>query len=218
MQPDSKSEASMRTALEQQLGELGLDGVSPHLPRVPPPVPDHTLLRRIGQGAYGDVWLARNALGTLRAVKVVYRARFKEDRPYEREFNGILKYEPISRTHESLVQVLHVGRNDEGECFYYVMELADDAEAPSSKLQAPSKLQASSNIELGESPDRLKAGLHTYTPRTLRSELAGRQRLPPTDAAQLALPLAGALAHLHRHGLVHRDIKDRKSTCLNSSH
>src|SRR5688572_30735638 len=121
MRPDSESEALIRAAIEQQLGEAA-DGERFCLP---PPVADHTLLRQIGRGAYGDVWLARNALGTLRAVKVVYRARFKEDRPYEREFNGILKYEPISRTHEGLVQVLHVGRNDEAGCFYYVMELAD---------------------------------------------------------------------------------------------
>jgi eukaryotic-like serine/threonine-protein kinase len=80
----------------------------------PPSVPDHTLLYQIGKGAHGDVWLARSALGTLRAVKIVYRASFSDERPYEREFEGILKYEPLSRTHEGLMQVLHVGRNDAG--------------------------------------------------------------------------------------------------------
>jgi hypothetical protein len=38
-----------------------------------PKVHDHELLRIIGQGAYGDVWLARNILGEYRAVKVVWR-------------------------------------------------------------------------------------------------------------------------------------------------
>ena len=34
-----------------------------------PTVPDYELLRRIGRGAYGDVWLARNkATGALRAA------------------------------------------------------------------------------------------------------------------------------------------------------
>jgi hypothetical protein len=32
------------------------------------------LIRRIGQGSYGEVWLARNVMGTYRAVKIVYRA------------------------------------------------------------------------------------------------------------------------------------------------
>ena len=113
------SERTMRAAVERRLGE------SAEAVHTPPAVPDHTLLHRIGRGAYGEVWLARNALGTLRAVKVVYRAHFEDEHPYEREFNGILKYEPISRTHEGLVQVLHVGRNDAAGCFYYVMEVAD---------------------------------------------------------------------------------------------
>src|SRR5262245_27475139 len=108
---DSRSGEVMSTAVARQLGD------GPERECVPPAIPDHVLVHRIGRGAYGDVWLARNALGTLRAVKVVYRARFDEDRPYEREFHGILKYEPISRTHEGLVQVLHAGRSDEAGCF-----------------------------------------------------------------------------------------------------
>jgi hypothetical protein len=33
------------------------------------------LLGPIGSGAYGEVWLARNVVGTLRAVKVIRRDR-----------------------------------------------------------------------------------------------------------------------------------------------
>ena len=113
---------AIRMAVERGLGLAGEDTGGPAA------IPDHELLHRIGSGAYGDVWLARNTLGTLRAVKIVYRARFEDDRPYEREFHGILKYEPISRTHEGLVQVLHAGRNDDAGCFYYLMELADAVE------------------------------------------------------------------------------------------
>ena len=72
------------------------------LPPLPPPrVPDHELLRRIGRGAYGEVWLARSVTDAFRAVKVVHRRSFDHDRPFEREFEGILKFEPISRTHDS---------------------------------------------------------------------------------------------------------------------
>ena len=36
-----------------------------------PTVPDYELLRRIGGGAYGEVWLARSkATGALRAAKI----------------------------------------------------------------------------------------------------------------------------------------------------
>ena len=62
-----------------------------------------------------------------RALKVVYRKTFEHDRPYEREFQGIKKYEPVSRQHDSQVHILHVGRNDAAGYFYYVMDLADDA-------------------------------------------------------------------------------------------
>src|SRR5438309_1226619 len=105
---------------------------------VPPQIPDHELLRRVGEGAYGEVWLARNVMGTYRAVKIVYRCSFSDDRPYEREFAGIKKFEPISRSHGSQVDILHVGRNDKEGYFFYVMELADDAgESPKSEIRSP---------------------------------------------------------------------------------
>ena len=95
----------------------------------PPVIPDHTLLGPIGRGAYGEVWLARNVMGTLRAVKIVWRSQFASERPYEREFAGIKRFEPVSRSSSGLVHVLHVGRNDAEGYFYYVMELADAVES-----------------------------------------------------------------------------------------
>src|SRR5215471_15114021 len=86
---------------------------------------DHNLVTPIGRGAYGEVWLAQNALGGGRAVKIVFRSSFEDSRPFEREFAGIQKFEPISRSHPGLVHILQVGRRE--DYFYYVMELADDA-------------------------------------------------------------------------------------------
>src|SRR2546422_5104686 len=108
-------------------GPVGTDNPAP------PTIPDHELLRRIGGGSYGEVWLARNVMGTFRAVKIVYRKNFDHDRPFEREFKGIQKFEPISRSHEGLVDILQIGRNDQAGHFYYVMELADDATGESEK-------------------------------------------------------------------------------------
>src|SRR5450432_2697744 len=51
----------------------------------PNAVPDHELLQVIGRGSYGEVWLARNVLGTLRAVKIIRRDSFSNARPFERE-------------------------------------------------------------------------------------------------------------------------------------
>lgn len=152
-------------------------------PSLPPLVPDHELLRRIGAGSYGEVWLARNVVGGYRAVKIVYRKTFDNDRPYEREFNGIKEYEPVSHSVEGLVHLLHVGRNDAEGCFYYVMELADDQ-------------QSGQQIN----PD-------TYQPKTLRSEISRRGRLPFEECLPLGLSLAAALGRLHGQRLVHRDVK-----------
>ncbi len=163
----------------------------------PPAISDHTLLQRIGGGSYGDVWLARNALGSLRAVKIVYRAFYDDERPYRREFNGILKYEPVSRTHPCLMQVLHVGRNDSAGFFYYVMELADEASANSPAPDADTERRSGGQEQK----------VPPFRPRTLRSELAKGLRLAPHEAARVVLKLADALAQLHKHGLVHRDIK-----------
>lgn len=154
-----------------------------------PAVPDHDLLRCIGRGSYGEVWLARSVLGMLRAVKVVYRDRFRDARPYEREFTGILRVEPLSRASEGLVDILHVGRHEPEGYFYYVMELADDAseEAPVRHAGPASAIK--------------------YQPLTLARELKRRGRLPFEQCVQLGLNLSGALSHLHQNGLIHRDVK-----------
>lgn len=165
-------------------------------------IPDHTMLRLIGRGSYGEVWLARNALGTLRAVKVVHRARFDSDRPYKREFAGIQKFEPISRSHEGLVDILHIGRNDDEGFFYYVMELADRQTPINESAHSPSERSASSSLPTPQDSDP-----ETYAPRTLASECAVRGRVPARECLPIFLTLASSLAHLHKHGLLHRDIK-----------
>lgn len=146
-------------------------------------IPDHELLCPIGRGSYGEVWLARSATGAFRAVKVVFRSAFDQDRPYEREFAGLKRFEPVSRASDTQVDILHVGRNDDAGFFYYVMELADDANAGGQIDPA------------------------TYVPRTLRHELSDRGRLPAAECLAIGLDLAAALENLHQNGLVHRDIK-----------
>ena len=81
--------------------------------RPDPLIPDHDVLRKIGGGAYGEVWLARGVTGAMRAVKIVYREDFSDERTFEREFEGILRFEPISRDHLGFVNILHVGRSND---------------------------------------------------------------------------------------------------------
>src|SRR6516225_12409155 len=117
-----------------------------------PLIADHALLSPIASGGYGQVWLARSALGTYRAIKLVHRANFDHDRPFEREFAGIQKYEPVSRCHEGLVDLLQVGRNDAERYFYYVMELADNAAV----VETPQRREFSSKEGAAYVPKTLK--------------------------------------------------------------
>ena len=150
-------------------------------------IPDHELLRRIGRGSYGEVWLARSVVGALRAVKIVWRRNFEDARPFEREFAGIQRYEPVSRGHAGLVDLLHVGRDEKVGCFFYVMELADDAATNGPLLPA-------SNTD-------------GYKPKTLREMQKFRGRLPINVCLDIGANIAAALSRLHESGLVHRDIK-----------
>ncbi|PAW62975.1 MAG: hypothetical protein B9S34_15205 [Opitutia bacterium Tous-C1TDCM] len=150
-------------------------------PVVAPAIPDYELLRLIGRGSYGDVWLARGVTGIYRAVKVVWRERFPNPQPYEREFNGLKEFARVSLEESRQLALLHVGRGE--AFFYYVMELADDA---------------ASGREIDPA---------SYVPHTLRETQTRRGRLPAKEVVALAADLARALAGLHRRELVHRDIK-----------
>ena len=152
--------------------------------RTHPNIPDHDVLRKIGGGAYGEVWMARGVTGAMRAVKVVWREDFDDERTFEREFEGILKYEPISRDHPALVNILHVGRSPDGVSFYYyVMELGDD-------------------VVTGQDINPIE-----YEARTLRPDGKSGVRLETGLCIDVGLRLAEALDHLHSIGLAHRDVK-----------
>jgi predicted ATPase/Tfp pilus assembly protein PilF len=146
-------------------------------------IPDHELLVNVGAGAFGEVWLARSLTGSYRAVKIVRRQRFQTDQSFQREFQGVQKFEPISRDHEGLVDILHVGRNEAGGFFYYIMEIADDQTS-------------------GRQVDPFR-----YAAKTLHGTLGEGQPWPVETCIRIGIALAAALEHLHAHGLVHRDIK-----------
>jgi WD40 repeat protein/serine/threonine protein kinase len=166
-------------------------------------VPDHELLRCIGRGAYGAVWLARNVMGTYRAVKLVQREDFGRDRPFTREYEGLVKFEPISRSHPNLMQILHVGRRE--EYFYYVTELADDASAEPSNAELGTRSaeqSETSNAELGTrsvepaSPAEAEGKLasvgcsvqQAVEPESAEDVLRSAFRVPPSLDPQLYVP------------------------------
>ena len=149
-----------------------------------PSIPNFEIIGRIGGGAYGEVYLGRTVTGMYRAVKVVRREDFEFERTFEREFEGIQKYEKVSQDHPGLVDVLHVGRDDAAGFYYYVMELADDEDGFEEEID-----------------------VETYKPRTLSSDLRKHPGRSVSECVNHGVSLAGALGHLHQAGLTHRDVK-----------
>ena len=159
-----------------------------------PDAPGYKLFNTpFGEGAYGKVWLARNPTGQWQALKAVYLANFDNNTdPYDREFNGVSRYKPVSDKHPGLLRVDFVSEK-RPEYFYYVMELGDPVE-PGWERE-PS----------------------TYKPRDLvnaRTHTPGK-RLPVRECVQIGLELTDALAFLHRQGLTHRDIKPQNIIFVN---
>lgn len=160
-----------------------------------PDTPDYELLQPpFGKGAYGKVWLARNPTGQWQALKVVYLANFDGNvDPYEREFNGIRRYKPVSDKHPGLLRVDFISQQNPAGYFFYVMELGDPLEAGWERNPS------------------------TYKPRDLVSERSRTrgQKLPVRECVCLGIALADALEFLHRQGLTHRDIKPQNIIFVN---
>lgn len=154
---------------------------------VRPQVPDLDLIRPIGQGGFGCVWLAVNqTTGSLRAVKVVPLQRSGGSDPAGREITSIARLESnLRRRHPNLLNIHHVGKT--AQHLFYVMDAADDV----------SGRPASSDSG--------------YRPATLKSRLEGGT-LSPQQCFDYARQLLTGLASLHQAGMIHRDVKP--ANCL----
>lgn len=176
-------------------------------PRPSCSIPNYDLLSRIGSSDHGEVWLARHqVLRTFRAVKIVRPQTAEAARHLEKEIAGVRCFEPVSREHEGLMDLLEVGELPDHSGFWYAMELADPDPVP-----AATKTAGIVSLPL---PDAHPPGTEAafpggYRPHTLAAELARRGHFSPRETLEIGLRLAEALAYLHsrRPPLVHRDLK-----------
>jgi serine/threonine protein kinase len=109
------------------------------------------------------------------------------------------------------MQVLHVGRRN--GYFYYVTELADNANAPEPATGAtagrssrdPANTGQETEVKTLPAPEPFPVA--SYVPRTLREDLDRRKRIPVKECVGIGMAIVAALRHLHEKGLVHRDVK-----------
>ena len=153
----------------------------------PPEVPDFDLIRPVGRGGFGEVWLATNrTTGQLRAIKIIPLREPGQTDHAAREIASLTRLQAnLDRQHANLVTIHHVGKT--AHHLFYVMDPADD---------------------IGGGP---ASNTPDYQPATLQSRLQAGP-LSPEVCWDYAGELLAGLDSLHAAGMVHRDVKP--ANCL----
>ncbi len=152
-----------------------------------PSVPDFELIRPIGEGGFGRVWLAANeTTGHLRAVKLVPLLQGGRVDAAGREIASITRLVTnTSVDHPNLLKIDHVGRT--AEHLFYVMDPADNDDGSKASADA------------------------SYRPATL-GHMLEQGRLTPEECLAATRGMLSGLAALHALDMVHRDVKP--ANCL----
>lgn len=149
---------------------------------------DFLLYHLIGEGKFGKVYLGCSAI-----VANSWYAIKLVPKSHQTELAGVEEYfEAKGLHHPNLVPITYVGEN--GSHFYYCMDLAEHARGPDHRGFLPREYEALSLAWCVE-----------------------RRCLLPEEVLELAEAILSAVAHLHRLGKAHWDIKPANIVRINGN-
>ncbi len=109
--PESGSENKTATYIPAREGEAPASA--------PPDLADFEIIKRIGSGTFGQVWIAKERItGVYRAIKTFPQTAANT------EITGLCEYQRRALNHPQLISIHLVGQRN--QTYYVVMELADD--------------------------------------------------------------------------------------------
>ncbi len=156
----------------------------------------YVLIKIIGEGGFGKVWLAKDSSDNFFAVKEI-----KNITPKSHEFNGVMRYKKISDELNSayLIKILDIAIED--NTLYYSMPLCDSVKTSEEVFE---------EFQQQEMP-KLSPLDEKWQPRTLQSDIdlqrSKNEWFDRKEIREYITPIIKAVDTLSQKGFLHRDIK-----------